>query len=339
MKVGLIGKRSSGKTTLFEAVSGIDLGNAAALPAVNIGSVRVHDACIDELSRIFNPAKTTRAEFTIVDYNRSQDTSDSMLGSASLVAKYREFDALVIVTGVVDDLEFVKPELDDIMYELNMTDIMILDAKIQRMKKSKYDKAELQLYENIISDLEGGKAVPVSSFSAEQIRLLSSFQLFALKPRMLAVNVTEDLLSVAGGEPLEGTGLPGMMISAEIERELKMLPEDEQEGFLKELGISESAASRFVNMVYKTLDLISFYTVGSDEVKAWSVRRGTTARVAAGKIHSDIERGFIRAETIHYDTFMEYGDEIKAKAAGAVRSEGKDYIVNHGDIIHYKFNV
>ena len=130
-----------------------------------------------------------------------------------------------------------------------------------------------------------------------------------------------------------------MLLSAEIEKELSLLSGKEREEFLKEYGLSEALSERFVRSVYETMDLISFYTVGEDEVRAWSIPKGSSALYAAGKIHSDIERGFIRASTMSYDDFMEHGDENKAKAAGVVRSEGKEYIVKHGDIIHFKFNV
>jgi len=337
MKVGLIGKRSSGKTLLFEALSGIDAVPQAGL--VNLAKVRVKDPHIDKLSEIFKPQKTTYAEFDLMDYNRAHDASDSMLGSANLMARYRELDAIVIVVGVIDDLAFVSSELDDICVEMNISDTLMIEAKIQRMKKAAFDKQEMHLYESILAKLENNEPVDRNSFTKDDMRLLSAFQLFALKPLMVAVNVTEGLISSSANIDLGKHKLPHVLISAEIEKELNSLGEDEKKQYLSEIGLSEGIAGRFIRMLYSTMDLISFYTVGPDEVRAWSITKGSTALTAAGKIHSDIERGFIKASTIGYDEFMKYGDEKKAQAAGAMKSEGKEYVVQHGDIIHFKFNV
>ncbi len=338
MKVGFIGKRSSGKTTLFEAVSALDLTQHAA-SLVNIAKVKVKDPSIDKLSEIFKPKKTTYAEVDVIDYNRSMDASDSMLGSAGLVSKYRELDALVIVFGVLDDISTIKNELTEIRSELNLLDAVILDAKIERMKKGAHDKHELSVYEDILAKIESNTVIDRKSIDKDQNRWLSAFQLFALKPIMIAVNVTEDILSSGKAKGLSLEGVPHMVLSAEIEKELSSMSGQERDAFLKEYGLDEPLSERFIRLVYETMDLISFYTVGEDEVRAWTINKGSTALVAAGKIHSDIERGFIRASTVHYDEFMKYGDEHKAKAAGVVRSEGKEYIVQHGDIIHFKFNV
>jgi GTP-binding protein YchF len=339
MKVGFIGKRSSGKTSLFEAVSGLDLTNSQQ-GLINISNVKVRDPHIDELCEVFNPKKKTYAEFDLVDYNRSQDASDAVLGSPSLISKYRELDAIALVIGGIEDKSFVNSELNDLLTELNLCDVMILDAKIQRMKKGAYDKQELSLYEGILSKLENNEKVEKDSFSKEQLKLLSAFQLFCLKPMMLAINVSEEVLS-SGFKTAELTDakLRNIVISAELEKELNLLDPSAKAEFLKDLGLSEGVSERFIAMLYDTVDLISFYTVGEDEVRAWSIPKGSSALTAAGKIHSDIERGFIRASTMHYHDFMIHKDEKKAQAAGVVRSEGKEYIVQPGDIIHFKFNV
>ncbi len=339
MKVGFIGKRSSGKTSLFEAVSGVDTSNSQQ-GLVSISNIKVRDPHIDELCEIFNPKKKTYAEFDLVDYNRAHDASDAMLGSPSLISKYRELDAVALVIGVIEDKAFINSELNDLITELNLCDVMILDAKIQRMKKGAHDKNELSLYEGILSKLEGNEVVDKASFTKEHLKLLSAFQLFCLKPMMLAINVSEEILSSGFSKvELDDNKLRNIVISAELEKELNLLDTSAKADFLKDLGLSEGVSERFVAMLYDTVDLISFYTVGEDEVRAWSIPKGSTALIAAGKIHSDIERGFIRASTMHYEDFMKHKDEKKAQAAGAVRSEGKEYIVQLGDIIHFKFNV
>ena len=197
----------------------------------------------------------------------------------------------------------------------------------------------MALYEELLAKLEANQVIDRASISKDHNRLLSAFQLFALKPLMLAINVTEDVLSSGKAKEIETEKLPYMVLSAEIEKELSSLSGSERDEFLKGYGLLEPLSERFIRLVYETMDFISFYTVGEDEVRAWSITKGSNALCAAGKIHSDIERGFIRASTVHYDEFLKYGDENKAKLAGVVRSEGKEYIVKHGDIIHFKFNV
>ncbi|MEI6079561.1 MAG: DUF933 domain-containing protein, partial [bacterium] len=325
---------------LYEAVSGLDMSKAPSSGLVNIAKIRVRDSRIDKLTEIFKPKKTTYADFDLVDYNRAHDASDAQLGSPNLIAKYRELDAIVIVLGVIEDVAFIESELDDICVELNLSDTMIMEAKIQRMKKGSYDKQEMALYESILAKLESNEPLNRHAFTKEDMRYLSAYQLFALKPIMVAVNVTENLLATpASSIDLGKNKLPHIIISAEIEKELNSLSDTEKVDFLKELKLTEGISDRFISMLYDTLDLISFYTVGEDEVRAWSITRGDTALSAAGKIHSDIERGFIRASTMHYDDFIKHGDEKKASAAGVVRSEGKEYVVHPGDIIHFKFNV
>ena len=339
MKVGLIGKRSSGKTTLFEALCGTNSTANTASGLVNISKVRVKDENIDALTAIFKPKKTTYAEFDLIDYNRAHDASDAVLGSPALIAKYREFDALVLVAGVIDDKSKASAELEDIILELNLSDMMILEAKIQRMKKGAYDKAELALYEKILAKLESNEPMNYKDFTKDEIRLLSCFQLFCIKPVIAAMNVTEDLMASASDIKINRAGVSFLALSAEIEKELNSLGKAERQEFLKDLNLSGGISDRFINTLYACLDLISFYTVGEDEVRAWSITRGDTALAAAGKIHSDIERGFIRASVMSYADFMKHGDEKKAQAAGVVRSEGKEYIVQTGEIIHFKFNV
>ncbi len=339
MKVGLVGKRSSGKTTLFEALCGPKAPSGATSGLINVSKVRVKDERIDTLSGIFNPKKTTYADFDLIDYNRAHDASDAVLGSPALMAKYRDLDALVLVAGVISDKQKVSSELEDIVLELNLSDMIILEAKIQRMKKGPYDKQELALYERILAKLESNQQQSYKDFTKEELKHLSSFQLFCVKPIIVALNVTEDLLPSSSDIKINRAGVSFLALSAEIEKELNSLGEAEKQEFLKDLNLSGGISDRFITTLYGCLDLISFYTVGEDEVRAWSITRGDTALAAAGKIHSDIERGFIKASVISFDDFMKYGDEKKAHAAGAVKDEGKGYIVRSGDIIHFKFNV
>jgi GTP-binding protein YchF len=320
----------SGKTTLFELISGVSQSSL-----INIASVKVKDENIDNLSNIFKPKKTTYAEFNVFDYNIAQDASNSLLGSANLVSKYRELDAIAIILGVINNKEEVLPYLNEIISEMAILDTIVLEAKIERMKKTKFDKIELELYESIISKLENNETIKIDSFTKEELKMLSSFGLLCLKPKIVVINVAEDLTS----EKFDIKDFLYVVISASIEKEISTLSEEDKKSFLKDFGFYESAKDRFINKLYESMNLISFYTVGEDEVRAWAIKEGLTAVSAAGKIHSDIERGFIRAETISYSDFIKHGSEQKAKSAGVARSEGKDYIVKHGDIIHFKFNV
>lgn len=333
MKIGIIGKRFSGKTTLFEAISEIKVHKEASI--FNLASVKVKDKNIDELSFIYKPLKTTYAEFEIIDYNRNLDTSDAVLGSPNLISRYRELDSLIINLGVIEDFEFVKGELDDIINELFISDISMLETKIQRLKKGKFEKTEMDLYENLLALFESSKKPDINDLSKEQLKLLSTFQFFALKPWIISINVSEDLLNSNFDSKIL---YPYILISAEIEKEISFMSDQKEViEFMKDFNIKESLRDRFILKLYETLNLISFYTVGSDEVRAWSIVNGSSAHKAAGKIHSDIERGFIKAETISYNDFIKYRDE--GKAMGVLRSEGKEYIVKAGDIINFKFNV
>jgi len=330
MKIGIIGKRLSGKTSIFESISSaIDFKENAL---VNLAVVKVPDANIDKLSQIYKPLKTTNAQFDIIDYKRSLDISDAILGSSNLIAKYRELDALLINIGVIDDFSFVDDELNDIVNELFLLDQMILESKILKIKKAKHDKKDIIFYEALLKNFED-KVKPIN-FTEQELKMLSTFGFFALKPWIFSINIDENLIN----KQYINNNYPCILLSAKVELEIANIKDEEdKKSFMKDYNINESLKLRFIQKLYETLNLISFYTVGSDEVKAWSIYNQTSAKVAAGKIHSDLERGFIKAEVMAYNDFIDYRDSIKSK--GLLRSEGKDYIVKAGDIINFKFNV
>lgn len=336
MKIGFIGKRLSGKTSLFDAISSDSGKGSVQGGLINVSNVKVKDENINELSKIFNPKKTTYAEVNVLDYVREKDASNNVLGSNALVAKYRELDAIGAVVGVINDLTEINSGIGEILSELYLQDIVVLESKIERMKKTKHDEKELKLYEGIVKKLESNENLSSDMFSKEDLKILSSYGLFSLKPIIFILNVSESLISKEKEVKLEK---PFTVISAEIEKEIASLPMEERTSFMEEMGIKKSAKDKLISKLYETMNLISFYTVGEDEVRAWPIIKNSSALQAAGKIHSDIERGFIRAATINFTEFMKYKDENKAKEDGAVRSEGKEYVVKHGDIIHFKFNV
>jgi len=330
MKIGIIGKRFSGKTSIFESISNIKDFKENAL--INGATVKVPDSNIYKLSVIYKPLKTTYAQFDLIDYNRSIDISDSILGSSNLIAKYRELDAILINIGVIDDFSFVEDELNDIVDELFLLDQLILDAKIQRLKKNKHDKKELVFYETLLKDFEN--KIKPKNLSEQDLKNLATFSFFTLKPWIVSINISENLIN----EKFSSNKYPTILLSAKVEKEISSIKDEEEKNyFMNDYKIGESLKTRFIEKLYETLNLISFYTVGADEVKAWSIIKGTIAKEAAGKIHSDIERGFIKAEIMAYNDFIKYRDEIKAQ--GLLKSEGKDYIVKASDIINFKFNV
>jgi ribosome-binding ATPase len=336
VQIGFIGKRLSGKTTLFDAISSDSGQGSVQGGLINVSNVKVKDKNIYELSKIFNPKKTTYAEVNVLDYLREKDASNNTLGSNALIAKYRELDALGIVVGIINNISEIKKEVSEVFSELYLQDIVVLESKIERMKKTKHDEKELKLYEGIVKKLESNENLNINMFSKEELKILSSYGLFSLKPVIFILNVSENLISKENEIKLDK---PFTLISAEIEKEITSLPMEERKSFMEEMGIKESAKDKFIAKLYETMNLISFYTVGEDEVRAWPIKKDSTALEAAGKIHSDIERGFIRAATINFTEFMKYKNENKAKEDGVVRNEGKEYVVKHGDIIHFKFNV
>jgi ribosome-binding ATPase YchF (GTP1/OBG family) len=212
-----------------------------------------------------------------------------------------------------------------------------------RLKKEKARPQEEALLERCSTTLENEESLRNLELSADDEKLLSGFGFLSRKPVLVLFNQADDKagqpLAAAYQDELKRRGLDGLALAGKVEMEVAQLDESDREPFLREIGIHESARERFIRASYRLLDLISFLTTGEDEVRAWTITQGTIARKAAGKIHSDIERGFIRAEVIAYDDFAALGSEAKCKEAGKFRLEGKDYIVQDGDIIHFRFAV
>jgi hypothetical protein len=346
MKIGLVGFPGSGKTTVFNTMTGLDVpvGFGGEL---RIGTVRVPDARIDKLSAIFNPKKTTFAEMTFSDVPGEHGSERKGL-SAKGLQQIRDQEALCLVLRGFDNpsLESAPDpmgELEAFHAECLFADLEVVERRLERAKKERSSPAEIAAFETMRSALEADR--PLRSIPAGDLdrALLRGFGLLTDRPLLVVLNQSED----KAAEPLPGDftarlkqlDAAGLTLSAAVESEIATLEKEEQAAFLQDLGLTESALARFIRTAYGLLDLISFFTVGPDEVRAWTIRRGTNARKAAGRIHSDLERGFIRAEVIPYDTFMEHGSEAAVKNAGKLQIEGKDYIVADGDILHVRFNV
>jgi len=346
VKIGLVGFAGSGKTTVFNAMTGLDapVGYGGE---VRLGTVRVPDERIDRLSAMFKPKKTTYAEVTFCDVPGEHGAERKGLSTRALTT-IREQEALALVLrdfdspAVEGDVEPLR-DLSAFSDECILADLTIVEGLLARARKENAPQADRSRLELMQSVLEDG--TPLRMVSADQLDRdsLRGYQLLTDRPMLVVVNRDDDRAADALPDDLaariEELGAAGVVLSASVEAEIAALDAEDQAAFLQDLGLTESALARFIRAAYGLLDLISFFTVGEDEVRAWTITRGMTARTAAGKIHSDLERGFIRAEVMPYDVFIEYGSEQAVKAAGRFQVEGKDYVVADGDIMNIRFNV
>jgi GTP-binding protein YchF len=349
MKVGVVGFPQAGKTTIFNALTGLaaEVGGYGEAGKTNVGVIKVPDARVDRLSQIFSPRKTTYAEIVFVDF-AGQPSRERTALSAGTVAQIRDADAFALVLrGFADPVtgDAAEPTRDLAAFEaeLILADLAVVEKRLERLKKEKGKEREEKLLAEAQRALEAETPLRACDWAKEDQMAMAGFGFLSRKPLLVVLNVAEE----AAGQPLpaeliaalERSGLQGIALSGSIEMEIAGLGADDRSAFLADLGLTESAGDRFVRAAYGLLDQISFLTSGEDEVRAWTIKRGTPAVRAAGKIHSDIERGFIRAEVVHYDDFVEHGSDAKCREAGKLRLEGKDYVVRDGDIIHFRFNV
>ena len=345
MKVGLTGFPGSGKTTVFAALTG--LRAAAGERRAQIGTIKVPDARVDRLTEIHKPKKTTYAEVTFVDFPPPLQATRKAVVDQEMITALRDADALVqVVRGFPDLAAASATPVDDIQAfstELALSDLAQVEKKVERLKKEKGGERELALFTRLQQILEEGKPLRTAGLGADEQTQLAGFAFLSLRPLLVVLNVPE--ADVAGAVPADvaaaatGVGAEALVLSAVVEAEVAELDPGDRAAFLADLGLRETARDRFIRASYGLLDLVSFLTAGEDECRAWPIRRGTAARKAAGRIHSDIERGFIRAEVMAFDDFVALGSEAKCREAGKLRLEGKDYVVQDGDIVHFRFAV
>ena len=344
MKVGLIGHRGAGKTTIFNMLTGLQaqVGGFGGKEEVHLGVIKVPDPRIDKLSAIFKPKKTTYAEIRFTDFPPSQAEED-LKSNGALVLQMREVDAITLVLRDFDADANPLKELNGLLTEMILTDLTAVENRRGRLKKEKARPQEEALLERCAAALESEESLRNLEFTADEESLASGFGFLSRKPLLVIFNRSEEKATVpleaAFQEELTRRGLQGLALAGKVEMEIAQLDESDRAAFLQEIGIQESARERFIRASYALLDLISFFTSGEDEVRAWTIAQGTVARKAAGRIHSDIERGFIRAEVVAYEDFIVYGGDAKCKEAGKLRLEGKEYLVKDGDIIHFRFAV
>lgn len=359
LQIGLVGLPQAGKTTFFNLLTGLNQPtgfNPAA--EVHTGSAVIPDERIDFLALLYKPRKTTYARITFNDIPGMR-MNESGARAAKLLEEVRSADALVQVVhafcngnGGAGTSGEPTPyrDLADYNTELLLADMDAVEKRIDNIKNSKKIKKEaieqLAVMEKLMNVLEQEQPLADLQLSPKEQEYLSGQPFLSEKPLIVALNIDENQLA-AGEYPereqvmthAEHNVIPVIEICAQTEMEIGRLSPEEREEFMVDLGLSESGLGRLTRTAYDRLGLISFFTVGEDEVRAWTVRRGVTARQAAGKIHSDIERGFIRAEIFHYDDLLQHGSPVKVREAGLFRLEGKDYQVRDGDIINFRFNI
>lgn len=346
MKVGLIGHNGVGKTTVFNMLTGLQaqVGGFGGKEKVEVhlGVIKVPDGRIDRLSAIFKPKKTTYAEIRFTDFPAAQ-ADNKIQANSGLLAQMRDVEAIALVLRDFDPEPDPLKELSDLLAEMILADLAVVENRLARLKKEKAREQEVALLERCVKALENEESLRTLTFTADEENLLSGFGFLSRKPLLVLFNRSDDqageTLPASYDTELKRRGLDGLALAGKVEMEIAQLEEADRAAFLKEIGIEASARERFIRASYRLLDLISFFTTGEDEVRAWTIEQGTVARKAAGKIHSDIERGFIRAEVVAYEEFIALGSEAKCREAGKLRLEGKDYPVQDGDIIHFRFNI
>ncbi len=340
MKIGLVGFGGAGKSTVFAALAGIE----ASAGKGSLGTIRVPDARVDRLTALCQPRRTTYAEITFEDYPAGSFGSPGRGLSPAMLGDMRTLDVLAEVADAFsgEGLQGAARAAQAFRSELLLSDLAIVEKRIERLTRERGDAQEKQLLERCAEALENDRELRQLGLDAGESERLSGFRFLTLKPRIVVANVGEDAAATdvsRFASLLEGTDVEAIVMSAPIEAELARLEEDEAHEFLGDLGLSAGARDRFVAACYHKLDLITFLTAGEDEVRAWPIRRGATAVEAAGKIHSDIARGFIRAEIIAFDDYVALGGEAACRKAGKLAVHGKDYVVVDGDVAHFRFNV
>jgi GTP-binding protein YchF len=347
VKVGLTGFAGTGKTSVFTALTGLAPRTEHGDRRPQLGTIKVPDARVDVLAEVWRPRKTTYAEVSFLDFPPPREARARAVLDAEAVTALRDADALVEVVRGFPDVAgaAARPaaDVDAFAAELLLADQAVVERRLERLRKEKGRERERALLERAMAELEAGRPLRTMRLTPEERAQLAGFAFLSLRPLLVVLNVPESAAAAPVPEDVaaraSAQGAEAMVLSAKVETELVELEPADRAAFLADLGLAEGARDRFIRASYALLDLISFLTAGEDECRAWPIRRGTTAVKAAGRIHSDIERGFIRAEVIAWDDFLRYRSEARCREAGRLRLEGKDYVVQDGDVVHFRFAV
>ncbi len=356
MEIGILGLPKAGKTTLFNTLTASrqETDKFVTSAKTHLGVATVPDQRLARLNDLFKPRRYVPATVNYVDVPGIQAGE----GKENLdLARLKTVDALMHVVRAFADPEIVHPDgsvdpardVEALDLELILADHDLVERRLKRLAEATKrgldpeEQRERKLLDEVVRPaLEAERPLREVELAAEDEKRLRGFQLLSAKPLLVVVNVGEDEVATADPQAMgirTGAGVKVIVVSAPIEDEISRLPADEQREFLADLGLAEPSLDRVLRASYELLGVISFFTVGDDEVRAWTVRRGTSARQAAGAIHSDIERGFIRAEVVPWDDLLRLGSLAACREQGLLRLEGKEYPVADGEVIHFRFNV
>ncbi|HNB50305.1 MAG TPA: redox-regulated ATPase YchF [Anaerolineales bacterium] len=355
MRLGIIGLPQSGKTTIFNALT---RGNQPTSMGggrfeVHTSVVDVPDPRVDRLSAMFRPKKTTYTKVTFADIAGLDGAAGQSGISGQLLNQLTQMDGFILVIRAFADDNNPHPagsvnpqrDLETMAEEFLLNDLIAVERKLERLEEEKKKGAgrdkglvqrEKELFDKLHAQLSDNQPLRYLTLNAEEEKILAGFGFLSLKPILVVPNLAEDQAEVSI-DP--GPGVETLPLRGKLEMDIAQLPPDEAEMFMAEYGLEESSLARMIHMAYQTLGVQSFFTVGEDEVRAWTVHIGATAPEAAGEIHSDLQKGFIRAEVVSYDDLIALGGMAEARSKGKLHVEGKEYIVKDGDIVHIRFNL